>query len=349
MNAIEPIADTVTGGLAARQPEPLTGVDDSGHTNEQACLNCGTALAGDYCHACGQKGHVHRSLGAFGHDLLHGVFHFEGKIWRTLPLLAWRPGDLTRRYIDGQRASFVGPLPFFLFSVFLMFAVLSWAPMIDSNAGQNITLGLANAAKEQQETVSRLEAERAQAVRQGKATASIDRRLRDAREDLQVTQALREQGEIIDSRSPEQKANVAPWLRGPIEKVAKNPDLVLYKLKTNAYKFSWMLIPLSVPFMWLMFPFSERFRLYDHTVFVTYSLCFMSLLGVVAMLLIKFGQANAAGLLMFVPPLHWYRQLKGTYGLSRTGALLRTVMLVLFTGITTSLFLMILLGLGVLD
>ena len=46
----------------------------------QACLNCGTPLAGDYCHACGQRGHVHRTLTAFFHDLLHGVFHFEGQV-----------------------------------------------------------------------------------------------------------------------------------------------------------------------------------------------------------------------------------------------------------------------------
>ena len=46
---------------------------------------------------------------------------------------------------------------------------------------------------------------------------------------------------------------------------AKNPELVFYKLKTNAYKFSWALIPISVPFVWLLFPFSRRFRLYDHT------------------------------------------------------------------------------------
>ena len=54
---------------------------------------------------------------------LHGVLHFEGKIWRTLPLLAWKPGELTRRYIDGERARFVSPIALFLFSVFLMFAV----------------------------------------------------------------------------------------------------------------------------------------------------------------------------------------------------------------------------------
>lgn len=67
---------------------------------------------------------MHRTLGAFFHDLLHGVFHFEGKIWRTLPLLAWNPGRLTREYIDGRRASYVSPIALFLFSVFLMFAML---------------------------------------------------------------------------------------------------------------------------------------------------------------------------------------------------------------------------------
>jgi len=40
------------------------------------------------------------------HDLLHGALHFEGKMWRTLPMLVLRPGKLTRRYIEGRgRAS----------------------------------------------------------------------------------------------------------------------------------------------------------------------------------------------------------------------------------------------------
>ena len=349
MNVVEPISDAVTGGLAASVAEPRTGVDASGHTTERACLNCGTPLAGDYCHACGQRGHVHRSLGAFGHDLLHGVFHFEGKIWRTLPMLAWRPGELTRRYIDGQRASFVSPIALFLFFVFLMFAVISWTGIMDPHAGEKITLGINNTVQEQQQTIGRLESERAKAVTQGQPTTTIDRRLKDAREELAVTEAFRDRGQIVDTRTPGQKDNVPPWLRGPIEKIAKNPDLLIYKLKTNAYKFSWMLIPLSVPFMWLMFPFSRRFRLYDHTVFVTYSLCFMSLLAMAAMLLARFGQSNAAGILMFIPPLHWYRQLKGAYGLSRLGALWRTVLLVTFSTTAMSFFLLILLGLGVLD
>lgn len=42
-----------------------------------------------------------RSPGAIvRHNILHGVFHFEGKIWRTIPELCFRPGRLIRRYID---------------------------------------------------------------------------------------------------------------------------------------------------------------------------------------------------------------------------------------------------------
>jgi hypothetical protein len=69
-----------------------------------------------------------------GHDILHGVFHFEGKMWRTLPELFFHPGRLTRRYIDGERAKFVSPMALYLFTVFLMFAVFSFtaSSMFDS-------------------------------------------------------------------------------------------------------------------------------------------------------------------------------------------------------------------------
>src|SRR3982751_1883776 len=120
----EALGDAVTGGIVGRAVEPKAGEASDGHTHETNCLNCGSELVGDFCYACGQHAHVHRTLSAFFHDFLHGVLHFEGKIWRTLPLLAWKPGELTRRYIDGERARFVSPIALFLFSVFLMFGVI---------------------------------------------------------------------------------------------------------------------------------------------------------------------------------------------------------------------------------
>ena len=133
-----------------------------------------------------------------------------------------------------------------------------------------------------------------------------------------------------------------------LKDAAKNPELLFYKLKTNAYKFSWALIPISVPFVWLLFPFSRRFRLYDHTVFVTYSLCFMMLL-LAASSLVGLVSNSIASLAWLVPPVHMYRQLRGAYGISNRGAIWRTGLLIIFAFIAISLFASLLVALGAFD
>ena len=122
-----------------------------------------------------------------------------------------------------------------------------------------------------------------------------------------------------------------------------------YKLQANSYKFSWLLIPLSIPFVWLLFAWRRRFGPYDHAVFVTYSLSFMTQLFVVLTVL---GTAGAGENLLFfgatlVPLLHIYKQLKGAYSLSRFSALWRTGALSLFILVILFLFLDVLLLLGV--
>jgi hypothetical protein len=137
-------------------------------------------------------------------------------------------------------------------------------------------------------------------------------------------------------------------LNGVIGKAAKNPELLFYKVKTNAYKFSWALIPISVPFVWLLFPLRRRYRLYDHTVFVTYSLCFMMLL-LSASSLVALVSDSIASLAWFVPPLHMYRQLRGTYDLGKGAAIWRTILLVMFAFIAISLFGSLLVALGAFE
>ncbi len=143
------VGSAVEGAAMARVLEPLHGAKggtdkplDHGHFAESACLNCGTPLAGHYCGECGQAAHLHRTFGAFLHDVAHGVLHLDGKTWRTLPLLALHPGKLTRRYIEGERASFVSPMALFLFSVFLMFAafqIMGIGPSADLKAPTQVT------------------------------------------------------------------------------------------------------------------------------------------------------------------------------------------------------------------
>lgn len=335
---LEAVGDAVTGGVLARAVEPGAGEVTDGHSHETSCLNCGAKLSGPYCHECGQHAHVHKTLTAFFHDLAHGVFHFEGKLWNTIPMLAWRPGELTRRYIDGQRARFVSPIALFLFCVFLMFGVVG----LTSNTGQMTAKATRELAKDQQKLAT-LQQQRAAAT--GASAAKLDRKIEDLKGEMAGLQAIKA-GKVDGS------IQLANGLLGDLgdkfQDAAKNPELLFYKLKTNAYKFSWALIPISVPFVWMLFPFSRRFRVYDHTVFVTYSLCFMMLL-LAASSLIGLIWDGLSSLAWFVPPIHMYRQLRGAYGLSKKGALWRTGLLTIFAFMAISLFASLLVTLGAFE
>src|SRR5690606_5903724 len=83
-------------------------------------------ISGKFCQACGQPAHIHRTLGHMVEEFLHGIIHFDTRAWRTLPLLVFRPGTLTREYIHGKRARYISPLAMFLLVIFSMFAVFAF-------------------------------------------------------------------------------------------------------------------------------------------------------------------------------------------------------------------------------
>lgn len=369
---IDGIGAAVTAGLAGRVAEPQHGGLRKSASGLR-CLNCGTSLVGSHCHHCGQRADVHRSFGAIGHDLVHAIFHFEGKIWNTLPLLAWRPGDLTRRYIHGERARFISPLALFLFAVFLTYAVLA---MVGSGGGVGEDIAKAaeaqtrsSALKESFET----EVDRVDALLANKTLPTAERRqLEEERATLQksagylriarrLTPAELDKGPPVLDDPVEQVMTGAdflsqtkvdtgvPFIDQGLQKAIANPALMFYKLQANAYKFAWALIPLSLPFLWLLFPFSRRFHTYDHFVFVTYSISFMLLLFVVVRLVnLSILGAVATALAMLYVPFHMYRQLRGAYRSSRFGALVRTGLLLVFSLYSVMMFMFLLLALGVM-
>ena len=358
----EAIGGIAEGALLARAVEPAHGEAD-GHTHEGACLNCGTRLVGSHCHACGQKAHIHRSIGAFLHDLIHGALHFEGKMWHTLPLLAWRPGALTRRYIEGERARFVSPMALFLFSVFLMFAVFQIAGIAPPSDFNAINADGPNAESDAAALKGLRDARRTMAddnpgsVIIDKQIAAIEKRQREAAapEGSEEATAEAAEGEGTAVRASgrtriSQTRTGWPFLDHGIEKWQQNPGLMAYKLQANSYKFSWLLIPLSIPFVWLLFAWRTRFGAYDHAVFVTYSLSFMTLFFIALAVagMVGVGGGIIALATMTIPLLHIYKQLRGGYELSRFSAMWRTMALSGIIFVILLLFLNLLLLLGAL-
>ena len=164
---------------------------------------------------------------------------------------------------------------------------------------------------------------------------------------------MKERGvtEATMTRASDDLPDKLGWLNAAYRKAKANPALLIYKLENSAYKFSWALIPISVPFVALLFLWRRQYKLYDHTVFVTYSLTFMTLLVVALSLATAAGMPNPISVLalLLLPPLHMYRQLRGAYRLKRFSALWRTVFLLLFATLAALLFFLMLLMLGVLE
>jgi hypothetical protein len=350
MTGAEAAGELVTGALVAGAVEGRSGERREQGAHAGLCLNCGTALLGTYCHRCGQAEHVHRSLSAIWHDIAHGVLHFEGKIWNTLPLLAWRPGDLTRRYIYGERARFVSPMALFLFSVFLMFATFGAIGAhleFPDNAPPSVSAQGSAKAKipEVRAEIERLRAQQKATSDPGEAIA-FDRRADRLEDDLDGLKQIAnwQPGRFTDLKTG------WPRLDEGFAKANKNPNLALYKMQSSAYKYSWALILISVPFVWLLYAWHRKYKVYDHAVFVTYSLSFMSMLVIALTLLSKAGVGEDAIAMaaMIVPPLHMYRQLRGAYGTRRRWAMARTLLLVTFATITLTVFFLLLFAVGAL-
>lgn len=343
MSEVEGVGELVTGAAIAAAVEPSAG-GEAGH-RDGACLNCSTPLTGPFCSACGQKARVHRSLRTFFSDLVQGLFNFEGKIWRTLPMLAWRPGEMTRRYVEGERARFVSPVALYLFTVFAMFAVLNFTGAMTgdmSNVGSNLD----GAVTETRVELTELEAQRKVAVAAKADLKVIDKRIADKKDVLANIERMRS-GQVVQFDKGDND-DTPRWLQKAALKIQANPEAFIAEVQDAASKYSWLLIPLSVPFLWLLFPFSRRYHLYDHTVFVTYSLSFMMMLAIAAGILVSAGWEGVASLLVFLPPIHMYRQLRGAYQLRRFSALVRTFLLVTFACIVATLFMMVVFAIGAL-
>src|ERR1700710_430429 len=57
------------------------------------------------------------------HEALQDMAHFDTKIFKTLPVLIFKPGKLTENALDGKNNDYVKPLALFGFLNFLFFVI----------------------------------------------------------------------------------------------------------------------------------------------------------------------------------------------------------------------------------
>ncbi len=122
----------------------------SGVPTTSVCTNCGDPQIAVYCANCGERqpGHHDLTVKHFLHEVFHELAHVDGKLFRTLRELLFRPGQLTTEYFAGQKQRSIPPLRLFLTLFALQFlaytaykpaAIYSIGTMRKFDTGGNLT------------------------------------------------------------------------------------------------------------------------------------------------------------------------------------------------------------------
>ena len=268
------------------------------------CANCGAAVSGRHCEACGQlTADFHRPIWMLVKDVLSDAFSLDGRIARTIPALVFRPGGVTRAYLEGQRAKFVPPFRLFLLASLLFFFALFSAgdrlglgeglyfmPLPDGgysiNFGESGVLGEANGDSEESITPEQLR-------------------------DLLEAEIIDEGGEPVDSEFIDNAV-----------KAYENQQLIFMGIERWAPRLSILMLPLMTLFLTVFYLWYRRIYIYDHVIFSLHFQSFAYLLGAANLFIGQFAGGGIAWSLLFIP-IYLYRQLRITYQSGRITSIIR--------------------------
>lgn len=297
----------------------------------ERCTNCGAAATGVYCARCGQRiePHIHTVWG-FLREATESLTHADSRLWQTLITLLVKPGQLTREFLDGRRASYLPP-----FRLYLVLSLLAF--VIASLLGADIVeLDRKTKPPEQRAALEQL----------AKETASLktskDPDERKVGEQLgKLTQAIagdekKNQGEE-DERCRFQLGGNAflDWLqprlkRGCEQARADGGRALARELMLNVPRMLFLFLPLIAFVMMLMYWLPRRYYV-EHLLFFVHNHSFAFLLLLLLMLATAPLSEGLGSLLTFAAFVYsvWYlfRAMRVVYGQGRALTLAKYVTL----------------------
>lgn len=293
-----------------------------------ACPNCGTVIAGNFCQGCGQAAHLHvPSAREFVHEFIAHYVALEGKLWKSVALLMFRPGRLTRDYIEGKRVRYVEPLRLYLSFSIIFFAIfkLGGAISIGNGAPDTPPARQAQASVEQKAGNAR------------EATISPERRAQEqAREERRLARLKNEDRELLhfgegdDAKAEKFAAAIHPALGKKVARFLQLPkkeqnDAVLRALSSYTPYAIFALMPVFAALLKLLYLGSGR-RYGEHLLFALHTNAFAFLVLSLFMILPDFIPLVGLGLglwLVFYLPT----AMRKVYGGGRLLTALRWIVL----------------------
>lgn len=92
------------------------------------CLNCHHPLdiSDQYCPICSQLNNTKKlAFNDFFNEFFAGIFAYDSRFYRTLGVLLFKPGQISKDYIEGKRVRYANPYKFYLSASILFFLLWS--------------------------------------------------------------------------------------------------------------------------------------------------------------------------------------------------------------------------------
>lgn len=320
-----------------------------GEAHLEYCRNCGAALGGQYCAACGQRSRVRLiSLWELIKEAIGNITDLDSRIWITLRPLLYRPGLLTREYLAGRRARYIPPFRLYLILSVVFFVLASFANDDDIAIQMDAERGA---------TPEDTAEKRAAAQKQ------VDEGLKEASEALREAGVLapgQELGDVAEipkdpEAASEERANARKQMksfcdeaqfdldvpnrdefeaqmREACRKIAADNGAQFSKaLFANVPKMMFVFLPLLALVNKFLYPFSRRYYVehllffvhYHAFVFLLFSLQALFALGTESIAALEVVRDLVIVVIVFYLPIYLYKAMRRVYGQGRLLTILK--------------------------
>jgi hypothetical protein len=266
------------------------------------CLNCGTVLQGPFCHYCGQPDrNFMRFFPVLLRELLEDFLDFDSRFMRTIKPLLFRPGKLTRDYLDGRRYRYTPPLRLYIFSsiaCFFLAAIITSDSFEIHTDGDGVVAGLKLSElddPEVQQALERMDPDKRQNVEEAlQKVAKAEDESGEEENTIMIGDEPwdRETNPFLIEWAPDW---VNDWVNDEIEQspqkgkeIEENPDLIKDKLFDVLPATMFILLPIVALLFKFWYLFAKKYYI-EHLIFALHNHSFVFVMILLIMLLNSIG------------------------------------------------------------
>jgi len=327
------------------------------------CLNCEQPLdtSDIYCPYCSQL-NSNKQLSAvdFFGEFINSIVVYDSRLRNTLKDLLFRPGIITRNYVNGQYLKYANPFRFFL-SVSIIYFLLSGFINIFQADSENETANLKTADTNTfslDSLAQNFSSTNSQASRfsdsinkqqQGAPTKQLTDKELDSMSfiksyfkrfvlynDFYRTHKIKNAHAALDSLN-HRNTSFNRWVYSKnitVEKIRENPPAFVNYILAKIPFFLFFFTPFFALFFWLIYS-RKKYTYVEHMVFIFHIFSFIFLGMLISLIpdLILKTQVLVGILFMLIGPFYFYKALRNFYRQDRLLTLIKFVFLNIVFGI----------------